>query len=380
MHRAAPLHVLLVSARYLPYSGGIELHVHQIARRLAGRGVDVTILTTDLSGSLPSHERVNGAEVVRVRAWPSRRDYYFAPRLYREIVKGRWDVVHIQGYQTLVAPIAMLAALRSSTPYVLTFHGGGHSSRVRHALRPVQLMVLRPLLTRAARLITVAPHEAQLYGRRLRLPETRFSLVVNGSDLPAAPTGRPERDASLIASPGRLERYKGHHRVLTALPHILARRPDARLWVAGRGPFEPTLKKLASDLGITEHVAIRAVPDEDRAQMANELAKVKVAVSFSEFETHPVAMLEALSLGCRLVVADTPGLRPLADQGYARAIPLRSRPEEIARVVLEELERPAPTDVPSLATWDDCASGLLDLYEEVVHELAERPLSSDRAN
>ena len=46
----------MVSARALPLMGGIETHVHEVARRLAASGVDVTVLTTDTSGDLPADE------------------------------------------------------------------------------------------------------------------------------------------------------------------------------------------------------------------------------------------------------------------------------------------------------------------------------------
>jgi glycosyltransferase involved in cell wall biosynthesis len=100
--------------------------------------------------------------------------------------------------------------------------------------------------------------------------------------------------------------------------------------------------------------------------MAKELSRVRVVVSLSEFETQPIAMLEALALGCRLVVADTPGLRTLAEEGMARAVPLESAPADIAKVVLEELERPVLAEPPALPTWDECADSVLALYESVV--------------
>ena len=74
--------------------------------------------------------------------------------------------------------------------------------------------------------------------------------------------------------------------------------------------------------------------------MASELSRVKVVVSMSEFETQPIAVLEARALGCRPAVADTPGLSALAVDGLARAVPFESAPEEIASIVLEELARP----------------------------------------
>jgi glycosyltransferase involved in cell wall biosynthesis len=358
----------MVAARYRPFVGGIELHVDEVARRLAALGVELTILTTDPTGALPAVEDINEVRVRRVRAWPAKRDYYFAPHLYREISRGSWDLVHVQGFQTLVAPLAMLSARRSRLPFVVTFHAGGHSSRLRNALRPLQLAVLRPLLARARRLVALAPFEIDDYSRRLRLPRDRFVVISNGSDLPATAVDAGGRDGALIASVGRLERYKGHQRVLAALPHIIRRRPDARLWLAGSGPYEPSLRRLADELDVTSRVEIRSVPGDERARMASELSRVKVVVSLSEFETQPIAALEALALGCRLIVADTPGLNALAKEGLARGIPLKTAPEEVARVVLEELELPSPTNPPRLPTWDDCARALLDLYRDVVGE------------
>ena len=357
--------MLLVAARYLPFTGGVELHVHEVGRRVAALGAAVTILTTDPSGALPRRESSEGVEVIRVPAWPRKRDYYVAPSLFRYIRPQAWDVVHVQGYQTFVAPLAMAAARRSGLPYVLTFHGGGHSSAVRNGLRPAQLALLRPLLARAARLVAVAPHEVELYARRLRLPKERFVVISNGSDLPLEDAADVPRQQSLIASIGRLERYKGHHRVIEALPSLLKIRPDARLWVAGNGPDEAALQETARRLGVAERVDIRAVPVGERGELARELARVKVVVSMSEFETQPIAMLEALSLGCRLVVARSPGLESLADSGLARGIAADSGPAEIAGAVAAELDRPSPDEPPALPTWDDCAEALHRLYASV---------------
>ena len=99
--------------------------------------------------------------------------------------------------------------------------------------------------------------------------------------------------------------------------------------------------------------------------MACELSRVKVLVSLSEFETQPIAALEALALGCRLVVADTPGLRALADEGLAQSVPLKSSPEDVAAAVLTAMDRPALSAAHKLPTWDDCVDALLELYTSV---------------
>src|SRR5712692_6499864 len=144
----SPLRVLLVAARYFPYMGGVETHVYEVGRRLTQARVEVTVLTTDVSGRLPVFEESEGMQIFRVRAWPANKDYYFAPGIYRFMTRGRWDLVHCQGYHNLVPPLAMLAAWRANIPFVLTFHSGGDVSRLHRALRGLQWAVLRPLLLR----------------------------------------------------------------------------------------------------------------------------------------------------------------------------------------------------------------------------------------
>jgi glycosyltransferase involved in cell wall biosynthesis len=355
----------VATARYPPLTGGVELHSEEVARRLAARGVRVTVLTTDRAGRLPSTERLDGVEVQRYRAWPPGRDYYFSPGLHRAVRHGAWDLLHVQGFQTLVAPSAMLAALRARIPYVVTFHQGGHSSRLRQTMVPFQERLLRPLLARADRLVALTQSEAEHRARRLRLDPDRVVVIPNGCDLPGE-YDRSEREPGLIASIGRLERYKGHHRVIAALPYIAARRPEARLWIAGTGPYKAELLQLAEHLGVAQRVEIRPIPILERTQMARELSRVSVAVFLSEFEAHGIAVLEALGRGCRVVVARSPGLLSLAEQGLARGVPLECTPATVADAVLAELEQPPLEELPALPTWDGCTEALHQLYEAVM--------------
>jgi glycosyltransferase involved in cell wall biosynthesis len=128
---------------------------------------------------------------------------------------------------------------------------------------------------------------------------------------------------------------------------------------------------------LTNKVRISAIPPDQRQQMADELARVRVVVLLSEFETQPLAALEALALGCGLIVADVPGLRDLVDRGWARSVPLDSPPEEVAAAILEQLELPRNSTAPKLPTWDECADSLYDLYQSVVR--ARRAQSHDRS-
>ena len=363
------LRLLMVTPRYTPLVGGVENHVAQVARLMV-ESADVTVLTTDTTGALPKSEIIDGVTVVRVRAWPRKRDYYFAPGIYRAIRRGEWDLVHVQSYHTAVAPIAMLAALRARIPYVLTFHGGGHSSATRNALRGLQWQVLRPLLARARRLIAVAEFEAERFSAALKIPRERFVVIPNGSDLSSLLVQAERRETGerpVIASVGRLERYKGHQRVIEAMPWVLRELPGSSLRVIGTGPYKPELESLVEKLGLGGKVTIGAIPGTDRQAMAQTLVWCSLVVLMSDFETHPLAVIEALQLGRPALVADTSGLRELAQLGVARAVPLDQTPEELAAQMLDALNNPLAT-APDMSapTWPECAARLLSLYSEVL--------------
>ncbi|HVO55126.1 MAG TPA: glycosyltransferase [Solirubrobacterales bacterium] len=364
-----PLRVLMVTPRSPLLQGGVERHVMEVCKRLAARkDVEVEVLCTDPGGPAVAEEERDGVSIRAVRAWPKDRDWCLAPRLWREIKRARPDLIHVQSYHTLVAPLAMLRALSLRVPYVVTFHGGGHSLEHRNRARPLQRRLLGPLLRRAAKLVAVAGFEVEQYGEELGLPADRFVHIPNGTDLSfsaVSSNGGGNATEPVIATLGRLERYKGHHRVIAAFPDVLRLQPDARLLVVGTGPHEQELREQAAELGVAASVEFTSTPPDRPEAMAELLAGVSLVVLMSEFETHPLVALEAAAAGCRLLVADAGGLGELAADGFARAVPLEEPPAELAAAVVEELAKPPPEGRPELISWDECASRLLELYRSL---------------
>ncbi len=369
-------HILMVSNRFFPIMGGLESHMYEVGRRLIRAGLNVSVLTTDLSGKLPVTEDLEGMQITRVPAYPRSSDLYIAPRLPRAIEASQPDLVHCQGCHSFVPPFAMATAIRRKIPFVLTFHSGGHSSRVRSAFRGVQWAAQIPLFRHADRLIAVSAFEASYFRQQLRLPSERFALIPNGGSLPMATdtfrNGEVRSDAfkdasgPLVLSVGRLERFKGHHRVLGAFSVVHEQIPEARLLIVGSGPEESRLRREIKKTNLASCVDITSVSPGDRAQMARLLSRASLVTLLSEYEAHPVSVMEALALGRPTLVADNSGMKELADKGWAKSVSLKDSDRSIGYVMVEQLLHSWYPDGVELPTWEACASKLHELYFDVL--------------
>ena len=195
--------------------------------------------------------------------------------------------------------------------------------------------------------------------------EGAIRLIRNGCEpLPVDRSAEKPEGSPLLVSVGRLERFKGHHRILRALPAILAQAPNARLVLVGSGPYEQPLRAMASQLGVGDRVSVCAFGPERRGAMGKLVADADVFCLLSEYEAHPIAVMEALGAGTKALVADTSGLSELGRAGLATTIALEAPPEQVAAAALAVAAAPR-TPPPAIPSWDDCAEQLHRLYREV---------------
>jgi phosphatidylinositol alpha-1,6-mannosyltransferase len=181
----------------------------------------------------------------------------------------------------------------------------------------------------------------------------RVRVLPNTVD--AAYTPRPRRDDLLaryglagrriILTVGRLnarERYKGHDRIIAALPGILARCPDAAYLVVGSGDDQRRLADLAAAAGVATSVVFAGqVPD---AELADHFALARVFAMPSTGEGFGIVYLEAAAAGLPVIAGNGDGsVDALADGRIGRLVDPLSVAEIEAAVIdaLEDLH-PAP--------------------------------------
>ena len=259
---AKPLRVLTVTARYLPETGGVEEHVRQVTGWRQAVPAWQLLPRTLQVGSLPT----SGAT-----GW-------------RCVASERGLAEVTSGWLPRCTELSPAATGHRPRPVVPHLRGPARHARRGTCGNPLcpNVPCRRSLLPDSPSCTPAAANALAAVARSCGAPRGAHAgqgrrLCAGAPSRPTAIRDRPEwrgdaagrqragarremgaasdrRNGSLIISIGRLERYKGHHRILRAMPQILARRPDARLWITGSGAFEADLQRLAAALGISDRV------------------------------------------------------------------------------------------------------------------------------
>lgn len=111
---------------------------------------------------------------------------------------------------------------------------------------------------------------------------------------------------------GALEQRKGIFDILHAMPAILAKVPDAKLWLCGNGPTKP-LETLCSELGILGNVVFYGWLDGN--SKIEKLLNSDLLALPSYHEGLPVAIIEAMAAGLPIVSTTVGGIPELIQNG-----------------------------------------------------------------
>ncbi len=332
------MNILLHCVYYPPEVGGLESHVHQLARGLVARGHMVRVVT---SRSLPGAAREEVMEGVQVaRTWFPMRNppgwvLHSLGSLGLTRKWARWaDVIHAQAFASI--PPCGVAAKASGRPFVATLHTSHFLVR---ATRPHW----RPLLGRLVAWpdhVLAASSEIARVGEDLA-PGHRVEALTNGVDTerfrPVPPLLKEDEVKGSILLPRRLFKKNGVEFAVRAMPRILESVPHARLLVVGEGPERLRMESLAQELQVTER--IRFLGSRPHEEMPGLLCSGEIALLPSLVEATSVAALEAMACERPVVATRVGGLPEIVDESVGTLVP-PGDPEGLARGVVELLQRP----------------------------------------
>jgi len=242
------------------------------------------------------------------------------------------------------------------------------------------LMMQETVASRLARIVTVSEASRAAIQKYFKIPEKDVSVVYNGTDTEMfRPIPEVEKDSDLLFVGRTEDRKKGIGTMFEALSML----PDhvTLKIVDGRIPSHGLVPRLTRQFGLEGRVQV-----VDRmltvAELVEQYSTARVALVPSFFEGFGFPASEAMACGLA-VIANAAGALPEVvgtDGRTGRLVPQRNPramadamwavlrdPEETARMGRAARER-----VERVFQWDQAASQLVDVFEEVIHAADRR--------
>lgn len=233
-------------------------------------------------------------------------------RIGRVLQQFRPHLVHTHRY---ALSYAWPSLHRRHLPCVHTVH----SLAEREVPRLHQLMFKRAYRAGVAPVAIsqeVAESLARVYGL------TNLTLILNGIEVQKYRQDKSLRsswrrqhqvspEALLCVAVGRLVPAKNHALLLRAFRQVAAAVPAAQLLIAGDGFLRQELEQLTRALGLTDRVRLLG----KRSDIPALLTAADLFVLSSNWEGHPLSVMEALSAGLPVVATAVGGVPEQVDQG-----------------------------------------------------------------
>ncbi len=347
--------------------GGVERVLGEVAKRLADRGHDVTVICSGGPGP-----EVPGIEMRRVRRSAVVMRTPIA-KIAAELDDGH-DLIHVPATYPFTTGAVLRRAKQLGVPSVLDFHFEPDPGSPFGRLAAAAYRTVGP---RAYGLADAVLVRSQAYGDRSPsldgIPFGRRHIVPNGIDPARFRPGHGLGPGAPILFVGRLVPYKGLGVLLIALA-MLHRAPP--LIVVGDGPLRPQLEAQARRLGVNA-IFVGAVPDAALPAYYQN-ARLTVLPSVTKQECFGMTLLESMACGTPVVASALPGVSEVAALGGLTATPgdaisLHStlvkalRPDALPRG--KDLADP----IHETYSWDAVTDRLEAVYEDVLAAAPPQP-------
>ena len=321
---------LAVSEVFPPKVGGSGAWLHELYVRQRGDAVAV------LAGHCPGDLEFDAGSTLSIERAPLHGEswslmnvagvrYFWS--MYSRIGVGirRHGPRQLHCARVLPEGVAGLAASRRFGVGLVCFVHGEDIEMARSS-RETRLLVSR-VLAGSDRLVCNSVNTRRLLTEHWTVDAGKIVVLTPGVDVdrhsPELRTPEDRRvlgwgERRVVLTVSRLERRKGHDRMIEALPAIAERVPDVLYAIVGDGPESTALRERADELGVADHVRFHGQLDDDattRAFRACDLFVLPNRREGSSIEGFGIVLLEAQAAGVPVIAGMSGGTAEALESG-----------------------------------------------------------------
>jgi len=293
-----------------PEAGGSEIHAHEIAKRWAQAGIDITFRTSYAPGLAQTTWR-DGYRVIRKAG-----RYAVFPRAAISEMVGRYGrrdaLVEIWNGMPFFSP---LWARGPRLTFLHHVHAEMWNMTLPSSLAFCGRMLeakIAPAAYRSTQIVTLSDSSKRELVDDLGFSPDRVAVVEPGIDDSFIPGGQLAA-SPLVVAVGRLVPVKNFERLINILARLRKRHPTLRAVIVGEGYERPALESLVARLGADDWIELPGRVSD--AQLIDLYRQAWLVASTSVREGWGMTLTEAAACGTPAVVTDIAGHRDAVENG-----------------------------------------------------------------
>ena len=351
--------------------GGVEVFSLRLAEVLARRGEEVYLFTGKGNALYPAWCRVRRYRYFSSRYIPDLGKRFrklisrlgFAIFSFKDLCKGKFDVIHVQKPYDL--PVACFAKAVTGAKIILGSHGTDFYFGDRLFTRYVDGV------------FSCSSFNAKEILDRYR---RKAKVIYNGCDIDIFKPGEPDRglkekfnlgDFPVILTAGRLVSWKRIDILISSLP--LLKTQNFRVIICGEGEHKSRLFALSRTLGVADRIIWAGAIPHGTLPRYLSLASVFVQPSISE--SFGMSICEAMAMEIPVIASRSGGVPEIVeDKVSGLLIPpgdVKKVAENIDILLADRnmritMGKEARQKIERMFTWDSVAERVMEGYREVL--------------
>jgi glycosyltransferase involved in cell wall biosynthesis len=374
--------IIQIYAHYYPHFGGVEQRIRTLSERLAKKGHQVEVFTSNIG--CPKDKQLRSTKNLKIHYLPAKEIFHttIIPSLYGELVKVPTDsIISVHLAQQYIPEIVYMEWKKRKIPYIVhiryiaptrrdpqptTFFG-------KILFRPYKIIFLKRFLKHAKKIVVLTKDYKKLIHNQYLIDNKKIVIIPNGNDFNIKSNKKNKNKNIEILFVGRLSYEKNIPLLLNSFRKVVLKNKNIILKIVGDGKEREFIEKYILKNNLKNNVFLIGRLEGEKLEKAYQNADI--FISTTRQETFGAVYIEAMASGLPIITSNVPGVRNVIKNNY-NGLLVNQTPEAFSNAIekliknpklREKLARNGLKEVKKYS-WDKIVEQTERVYEEVLKE------------
>lgn len=368
--------IVQVVAYYPPHIGGMENCVKEISNRLARKGHQVEIFTSDIGCKKYRQSSTNNLNIHYLRSWEFAHTAIIPFLFFKLLMISKDSIIHVHIAQVMIPEIVFLISKIRKIPYIAHIHADvGPSGKMGFLLPFYKKMFLQKILNSALKIVVPAKDYVSLVSKKYTISKTKIYEVPNGVELKYFKSKSTKLHSPIrLLSVGRLCKHKNFPILIQSFKSLIEKnRWDVELHIVGEGEEKNRIFDLIKKEKLENKIILHGVLWGKN--LYDIYSNSDIFLLASVYESFGLVLIEAMASGLPIVVSNIISVKNIVKNNITGLL-VKPSPKNFAKAVekllsnsqlREKLIKNGLKEVKKY-DWNKIVQKFERIYSELVYE------------